>query len=100
MAAHEFLRYLGDCIRYVQIRYPSSCLVSEGQSSVLFPQSLSDTLSLHDSYESAMFHGILYEKTGAEKHRVRFVEDADRAYRSIWREKAKGRRALPGGDGQ
>lgn len=100
MGADEFLRHLGDSIRYLQTRFPATYLVSKEEYSLPCPQSLSEPSTLHDGYQSAMYHGVLYAKTGEERHRVRFVEDAERAYLSIWRQKAKGRRALPGGDGQ
>ena len=83
-----------------RLAFPPPISYPKEEYSLPCPQSLSEPSTLHDGYQSAMYHGVLYAKTGEERHRVRFVEDAERAYLSIWRQKAKGRRALPGGDGQ
>ncbi len=100
LGADAFLRYLRECTRYLLVRYPLAYLVEGEKSALSCPQTLNESYALHDRYYAAILRGVLYEKTKDEKDRARFAEEADRAYLSLWRERASGRRALPGGDGQ
>ena len=52
------------------------------------PDSLDQSLPVHDRYFGAIVLGVLSNDSGSTSERTAFLNEADCAYRSLWREAA------------
>ena len=86
---NEFFDRLGNCLCYLKNLYPLSLLT--GGDELRVPGSLREDINLNPAYFSALLRGILAEGSGTALDRATFVEEAERAYLSLWRQAAKGR---------
>ena len=97
MEQADFLYYLGDCVRALLSRYPTAQLTDMGDGSIGAPASLEESCGLHPVYDSALVLGCLAAATGDASAYDAFLREAELAYRSRWRECAKGKRMAPQG---
>ncbi len=82
----RFLDLLADTVRQLSVRFPPA-LLSDGQD-LTIPDSLDQTLPVHDRYFGAIVLGVLSNDSGSTSERTAFLNEADCAYRSLWREAA------------
>ena len=92
MEQNEFLIHLGSTVRALLSRYPTSLLCREGDGEIRSPRSLDEECGIHDLYGGALLQGVIAAKTGEERDRRLFLEEADATYRNLWRCAARGKR--------
>ena len=93
----DFLGALGDCVRALLARYPTALLTAEGDGSIGAPGGLEESCGLHPLYDSALILGCLAAAGADGVTQNDFLREAELAYRSRWRECAKGKRIAPRG---
>ncbi len=96
MEIHEFIGHLGDAVRALLARYPTS-LLAAGDGEIAAPRSLEEECGLHPLYSGALILGVLAGKRGEATARTAFLEEADAVYRALWRRAAVGCRHTAGG---
>ena len=94
MEEREFLRYLGDCLRALLVRYPTALLASKGDGEIKIPIAMDEECGLDELYSGALLQGVVAGATGDPGDRAAFLEEADHTYRALWRRAARGARAL------
>ncbi|MBQ8859181.1 MAG: hypothetical protein IJ012_05265 [Clostridia bacterium] len=94
MEEREFLNYLGDCLRALLARYPTSLLAARGDGEIKIPTAMDEECGLDELYSGALLQGVVAGATGDASDRAAFLEEADYAYRNLWRRAAKGARAM------
>ena len=92
MEQNEFLLHLGGAVRSLLSRYPTSLLCREGDGEIRSPRSLEEDHGIHELYSGALVQGVIAGKSGEERERIAFLEEADATYRTLWRRAARGKR--------
>ncbi len=93
METGEFFPCLSACVRRLLARYPTGLLAAPGDGSITAPRTLEEETGIDPLYAEALVNGVLYEASGQAAHDTRFREEADRAYLTLWRRAARGKRA-------
>lgn len=94
MEEREFLNYLENCLRALLTRYPTALLAADGDGEIKIPTAMNEECGIDELYSGALLQGVVAGATGDAADRAAFFEEADHAYRSLWRRAARGARAL------
>ena len=92
MEQNEFFLHLGNALRALLARYPTSLLAKEGDCEIKAPSVFSEDCGVNDLYGGALLRGVIAGKSGSEADRLLFLEEADAAYLNLWRRAARGKR--------
>ncbi len=79
----KFLSYLHITVQFLISKYGEKYVV--GKSRYIKPVSLDADIAVDDAYFTAIADNIAYMVSGNEDRKVDFVEEADNAYRYVWR---------------
>jgi hypothetical protein len=90
-----FLAHLHSTIQYLLSKYGEKYVVLS--SRYIRPVTLDTDIAVDDAYFSALVDNISYLVSGNEDRKVDFVEEAENAYRQVWKEKHKNGKFLSRG---
>lgn len=93
MEVEEFFKHLGTCVRMLLVRYPTGLLAAPGDGAIAPPRTFEEACGIDPLYEGALIQGVIAGKTESEADRHAFLEEAELAYRTLWRRAAQGKRA-------
>lgn len=90
MPLPDFLLYCDMGARRYLNRYPKKLLLPHGEH--IAPESISDSLALHEIFYNAMLYFIAGSFLASDACLARAENEADYAYRVLWRRAAYGKR--------
>ncbi len=93
---NTFFTHLDTTVRYLIGRYGMAYTIEKSFPYVK-PDDLEDDIPLYDEYYPAVCDNILYLLTGDNDRKTDFVEEAENAYLTVWRVRARGKKILDRG---
>jgi hypothetical protein len=91
----KFLSYLHITVQFLISKYGERYVT--GKSLYVKPVVLDTDIAVDDAYFAALVDNIAYMVSKNEDRKVDFVEEADNAYRAVWRGKHGGAHILSRG---
>ena len=94
MEQDAFLSRLDTTVRALMSRFQPHYVCRDRY---VTPTSVRDEIPVYDAYMPAVVDNILYLTTGDTARKADYVEEARDAYKTVWSEKARGKKFVDGG---